>query len=162
MPLLEVNNLKTHFHTRDGIVRAVDGVSFPVEKGKTVGIVGESGSGKSVTCYSLLGLLPMPPGKIEDGSAIFDGTDLLKCNEDDLCKIRGKRISMIFQDPMTCLNPYLRISTQITEPLRIHMGMDKKTIEGEMNFVLTKDFGDVRTKQKVGNDRIAEEIQSFL
>ena len=104
----------------------------------------------------------MPPGKIEDGSAIFDGTDLLKCNEDDLCKIRGKRISMIFQDPMTCLNPYLRISTQITEPLRIHMGMDKKTLEGEMNFVLTKGFGDVLTKRKVGNDRIAEEIQAFL
>ena len=131
MPLLEVNNLKTHFHTRDGIVRAVDGVSFPVEKGKTVGIVGESGSGKSVTCYSLLGLVPMPPGKIEDGSAIFDGIDLLKCTEDDLCKIRGKRISMIFQDPMTCLNPYLRISTQITEPLRIHMGMDKRTAKKE-------------------------------
>ena len=131
MPILEVNNLKTYFHTRDGIVRAVDGVSFPVEKGKTVGIVGESGSGKSVTCYSLLGLIPTPPGRVEDGSAIFDGTDLLKCTEDDLCNIRGKRISMIFQDPMTCLNPYLRISTQITEPLRIHMGMDKKTAKKE-------------------------------
>ena len=131
MPILEVNNLKTYFHTRDGIVRAVDGVSFPVEKGQTVGIVGESGSGKSVTCYSLLGLIPTPPGKVEDGSAIFDGTDLLKCTEDDLCNIRGKRISMIFQDPMTCLNPYLRISTQITEPLRIHMGMDKKTAKKE-------------------------------
>ena len=131
MPILEVNNLKTYFHTRDGIVRAVDGVSFPVEKGQTVGIVGESGSGKSVTCYSLLGLIPTPPGKVEDGSAIFDGTDLLKCTEDDLCNIRGKRISMIFQDPMTCLNPYLRISTQITEPLRIHMGMDKKTAKNE-------------------------------
>jgi oligopeptide transport system ATP-binding protein len=131
MPLLEVKNLKTHFHTRDGVVRAVDGVSFPVEKGKTIGIVGESGSGKSVTCYSLLGLVPMPPGKIEEGSAIFDGTDLLKCQENDLCKIRGKRISMIFQDPMTSLNPYLRISTQITEPLRIHMGMDKKRAKQE-------------------------------
>ena len=131
MPILEVNNLKTYFHTRDGIVRAVDGVSFPVEKGQTVGIVGESGSGKSVTCYSLLGLIPTPPGKVEDGSAIFDGTDLLKCTEDDLCNIRGKRISMIFQDPMTCLNPYLRISTQITEPLRIHMGMDKNTAKKE-------------------------------
>ena len=131
MPLLEVKNLKTHFHTRDGIVRAVDGVSFPVEKGKTIGIVGESGSGKSVTCYSLLGLVPMPPGKIEGGSAIFDDTDLLKCHENDLCKIRGKRISMIFQDPMTSLNPYLRISTQITEPLRIHMGMDKKRAKKE-------------------------------
>ena len=112
MPLLEVNNLKTHFHTRDGIVRAVDGVSFPVEKGKTVGIVGESGSGKSVTCYSLLGLVPMPPGKIEDGSAIFDGIDLLKCTEDDLCKIRGKRISMIFQDPIRVSPGNLRKTLQ--------------------------------------------------
>ena len=126
MPLLEVTDLKTHFHTRNGIVRAVDGVSFSLEKGQTVGIVGESGSGKSVTCYSLLGLIPMPPGKIESGSAIFDYTDLLNCGEKKLCQIRGKRISMIFQDPMTSLNPYLRIATQITEPLRLHMGMDRK------------------------------------
>ena len=125
MPLLEVNELKTHFHTRNGIVRAVDGVSFSLEKGQTVGIVGESGSGKSVTCYSLLGLIPMPPGKIEGGSALFDSIDLLNCGEKKLREVRGKRISMIFQDPMTSLNPYLRIATQITEPLRLHMGMDK-------------------------------------
>ena len=125
MPLLEVNELKTHFHTRNGIVRAVDGVSFSLEKGQTVGIVGESGSGKSVTCYSLLGLIPMPPGKIEGGSATFDSINLLNCGEKKLREVRGKRISMIFQDPMTSLNPYLRIAAQITEPLRLHMGMDK-------------------------------------
>jgi len=126
MPLLEVNNLKTYFHTRNGIVRAVDGVSFSVEKGKTIGIVGESGSGKSVSCYSLLGLLPMPPGRIESGEAIFDkNTDLLSCGEKVLRTIRGKRIGMIFQDPMTSLNPYMRIADQIIEPLRLHMGMDK-------------------------------------
>ncbi|MCB1064868.1 MAG: ABC transporter ATP-binding protein [Verrucomicrobiae bacterium] len=125
MPLLEVDNLKVRFHTRNGIVRAVDGVSFAVEKGETVGIVGESGSGKSVTCYSLLGLIPMPPGKIEGGTAMFDGQDLLSLTEKQLSKIRGKRISMIFQDPMTSLNPYLKISTQLTEPLRIHDGLGK-------------------------------------
>ena len=127
MSLLEVNGLKTYFHTRDGVVKAVDGVSFSVGKGETVGIVGESGSGKSVTCYSMLGLIPMPPGKIEGGTATFDGIDLLSCGEKVLRTIRGKRVGMIFQDPMTSLNPYLRISTQVTEPLRLHMGMDKAT-----------------------------------
>ncbi len=125
MPLLEVTDLKTYFHTRNGVVRAVDGVSFSLEKGETVGIVGESGSGKSVTCYSMLGLIPMPPGKIEGGSAIFDGTDLLSCGERALRGVRGKRVGMIFQDPMTSLNPYLRIGAQVAEPLRLHMGMDK-------------------------------------
>jgi len=125
MPLLEVNDLKTYFHTREGVVRAVDGVSFTLEKGQTVGIVGESGSGKSVTCYSMLGLIPMPPGKIEGGSAMFDGTDLLDCSSRELRAIRGRRIGMVFQDPMTCLNPYLRISTQLMEPLRIHEKMAK-------------------------------------
>ncbi len=124
--LLKVTDLKTHFHTRDGIVRAVDGVSFDLDRGQTIGIVGESGSGKSVTCYSLLQLIPMPPGKIEGGTAEFDGEDLLRMDEPALRKIRGKRISMIFQDPMTSLNPYLKISTQLTEPLRIHEGMGKK------------------------------------
>lgn len=124
--LLEVRNLKTHFHTRDGIVRAVDGVSFNLDSGQTVGIVGESGSGKSVCCYSLLGLVPMPPGKIEGGEAIYDGRDLLKMNDQQLQEVRGKRISMIFQDPMTSLNPYLRISTQLIEPLLLHERMDKR------------------------------------
>ena len=127
MSLLEVTDLKTYFHTRNGVVRAVDGVSYSLEKGKTIGIVGESGSGKSVTCYSMLGLLPMPPGKIEGGTAIFDGTDLLSCSAEELRQIRGKRISMIFQDPMTSLNPYLKISTQVTEPLILHDGLDKST-----------------------------------
>ena len=118
--LLDVKGLTTRFHTRNGIVHAVEDVSFSVDRGQTLGIVGESGSGKSVTCYSLLGLIPMPPGRIEKGSAIFDGIDLLKATEKQLRGIRGKRISMIFQDPMTSLNPYMRISDQLTEPLELH------------------------------------------
>jgi len=118
--LLDVKGLTTRFHTRNGIVHAVEDVSFSVDRGQTLGIVGESGSGKSVTCYSLLGLIPMPPGRIEKGSAVFDGTDLLKASEKQLRGIRGKRISMIFQDPMTSLNPYMRISDQLTEPLELH------------------------------------------
>jgi len=120
MPLLEVNNLRTHFHTRHGVVRAVDGVSFSIQRGETVGIVGESGSGKSVANYSLLGLVPMPPGRIESGTALFDGTDLLRAPDSVLRTIRGRRISMIFQDPMTALNPYLTVGAQIMEPLRLH------------------------------------------
>jgi ABC-type oligopeptide transport system ATPase subunit len=120
MPLLEVENLRTYFHTRAGIIRAVDGVSFSLEEGETVGIVGESGSGKSVTCYSMLGLVPQPPGRIESGTARFDGIDLLHCSGEQLRQVRGKRISMIFQDPMTSLNPYLRVSEQIMEPLLVH------------------------------------------
>lgn len=124
--ILDVQNLRTSFHTRDGVVRAVDGVSFSVGRGETVGIVGESGSGKSVCCYSLLGLLPMPPGKIEGGRALFGGGDLLQMREPELRAVRGKRISVIFQDPMTSLNPYLRISTQLMEPLRVHEGLGRK------------------------------------
>ena len=120
MPLLTVQDLRTYFHTRSGIYRAVDGVSFSLERGETLGIVGESGSGKSVTCYSLMGLIPQPPGRIESGSAVFDGVDLLRCTPAAQRAIRGKRIAMIFQDPMTSLNPYLRISEQIIEPLLIH------------------------------------------
>lgn len=127
MPLLAVEDLKTYFHTRDGIVRAVDGVSFDLEKGQTLGIVGESGSGKSVTCYSLMRLIPQPPGKIESGTAMLDGVDLLSCSYKKLQSIRGKRISMIFQDPMTSLNPYLKISTQLIEPLRLHESINKKS-----------------------------------
>ncbi|MFC7335726.1 ABC transporter ATP-binding protein [Haloferula chungangensis] len=123
MPLLDVRNLTTRFHTRNGVVHAVEDVSFSVEAGETHGIVGESGSGKSVTCYSLLGLIPKPPGRIHSGTANFDGVDLLKASERDLQKIRGKRISMIFQDPMTSLNPFMRIRDQLTEPLEIHEGI---------------------------------------
>jgi len=120
VPLLEVNNLRVSFHTRDGVYRAVDGVSFAVESGATMGIVGESGSGKSVTGCSLLGLVPQPPGRIEGGSAMFDGIDLLHCPPSTARSLRGRRIAMIFQDPMTSLNPYLRIGDQLIEPLIIH------------------------------------------
>lgn len=126
MPLLDVTHLTTRFHTRNGIVRAVEDVSFSVDKGQTVGIVGESGSGKSVTCYSLIGLIPQPPGRIHAGKAMFDGIDLLQASGKQLRKIRGKRVSMIFQDPMTSLNPFLKISTQLTEPLEIHEGIKGK------------------------------------
>src|SRR5213083_1068182 len=115
MPLLEVEQLHTSFNTRYGSVRAVQDVSFTLEKGETLGIVGESGSGKSVTCYSLLRLIPQPPGKIEKGRALFDGIDLLTCSKEKLRAIRGKRISMIFQDPMTSLNPFMRVEDQIIE-----------------------------------------------
>jgi oligopeptide transport system ATP-binding protein len=130
MPLLTVTDLRTYFHTRNGVYRSVDGVSFSVERGETLGIVGESGSGKSVTCYSIMGLIPMPPGRIESGSAMFDGVDLLRCSPKVARSIRGKRVSMIFQDPMTSLNPYLRISEQLIEPLIIHESISKKEAMG--------------------------------
>src|SRR5688572_15319764 len=100
MSLLTVNNLRTSFHTRSGVYRAVDGMSFSLARGETLGIVGESGSGKSVTCYSLMGLLPQPPARIESGTALFAGVDLLHCTATEARAIRGKRIAMIFQDPM--------------------------------------------------------------
>lgn len=124
--MLSVRNLSVSFHTRAGILRAVRDVSFDLAPGETLGIVGESGSGKSVTCYSMMGLIPIPPGRIEHGSALFQGTDLLHCTEQELRRIRGKRISMIFQDPMTSLNPYLKIGEQIAEPLIIHEGLSRK------------------------------------
>ncbi len=125
MPLLTVTDLRTYFHTRSGVYRAVDGVSFSLERGETLGIVGESGSGKSVTCYSIMGLVPQPPGRVESGTAIFDGTDLLHCTPAQSRAIRGKRVAMIFQDPMTSLNPYMRISDQLIEPLLIHEKISK-------------------------------------
>jgi len=126
MPLLTVTDLRAWFHTRSGIYRAVDGVSFSLERGETLGLVGESGSGKSVTCYALMGLVPQPPGRIESGTALFDGTDLLHCPPRQSRAIRGKRIAMIFQDPMTSLNPYLRISEQLIEPLLIHEKISRR------------------------------------
>jgi len=126
VPLLTVSDLRTQFHTRNGVYRAVDGVSFTVARGETLGIVGESGSGKSVTCYSIMGLVPQPPGRIESGTAVFDGIDLLHGTPAQARAIRGKRIAMIFQDPMTSLNPYLRISDQLIEPLLIHEKISRK------------------------------------
>jgi oligopeptide/dipeptide ABC transporter ATP-binding protein len=126
MPLLEVTDLHTYFHTREGVVRAVDGVSFIVERGKTLGIVGESGCGKSVTALSIMGLIPKPPARIEQGSVVFDGRELTRLSERELEDVRGKDIAMIFQDPMTSLNPTLKIATQITEGIRRHLGLSKR------------------------------------
>ncbi len=124
-PILQVRDLRTEFRTEGGVVTAVDGVSFDVDRGRTVGIVGESGSGKSVTNLSILRLVPNPPGRIAGGSILFDGQDLLALPEAAMRGIRGKRISMIFQDPMTSLNPYLRIGRQLTEVLELHEGASR-------------------------------------
>ncbi len=130
MALLEVDNLSIWFHTRNGVVKAIDSVSFSVAEGETLAIVGESGSGKSVCCYSLLGLIPSPPGNIESGTAIFDGRDLLTLSERELRKVRGSKIATIFQDPMTSLNPYLTIGEQLIEPLLYHRAMSRKDARG--------------------------------
>ncbi|MCS6874075.1 MAG: ABC transporter ATP-binding protein [Pyrinomonadaceae bacterium] len=124
--LLLVRDLKTYFQTEDGVVKAVDGVSFELRSGETLGIVGESGSGKSVTSLSIMRLIPEPPGKIVDGQIWFNGVNLLELSPEDMRKIRGKRIAMIFQDPMTSLNPFLRISTQLMEVTELHLGHSKK------------------------------------
>jgi oligopeptide/dipeptide ABC transporter ATP-binding protein len=125
-PLLDVRDLKTHFFTREGVVRAVDGVSFSLHKGKTLGIVGESGCGKSVTALSIMGLIPKPPAKIVGGSVVFQGRELTDLPEKQLEEIRGNDIAMIFQDPMTSLNPTLKIGTQITEVIRRHWEVSKQ------------------------------------
>src|SRR5215211_3295962 len=125
MALLEVSDLRTYFSTREGEVRAVDGVSFEVESGKTLSIVGESGCGKSVTALSIMGLIPKPPARIVSGSIVFEGKDLTQLRDRELENLRGHEIAMIFQDPMTSLNPTLTIGTQITETLRRHLGMSK-------------------------------------
>jgi len=124
-PLLTVDNLKTQFFTQDGVVKAVNGVTFKLLPGETLGIVGESGSGKSITAMSLMRLIPTPPGKIVDGQVIFQGKDILKMNEEQVRSIRGNEIAMVFQDPMTSLNPVLTVNRQISESLELHKGMSK-------------------------------------
>ncbi|MBX3175745.1 MAG: ABC transporter ATP-binding protein [Candidatus Hydrogenedentes bacterium] len=146
MSLLEVQNLHTAFHTRDGIVRAVNGVSYTMAPGETLGIVGESGSGKSVSQYSLLGLLPVPPARVESGAAIFDGTDLLRAGGEVQRRVRGGRIGMIFQDPMTALNPYMRIGKQLMEPLRLHADVSK----GEARDRAIEALGEVGIQDAAG------------
>jgi peptide/nickel transport system ATP-binding protein len=123
--LLEVRNLKTYFFTEDKVAKAVDGVSFDVNKGETVAIVGESGSGKSVTSLSIMRLIPQPPGKIVEGSIIFDGKDLLELNERQMTRVRGNDMAMIFQEPMTSLNPVFTIGNQIAEAVIRHHGLKK-------------------------------------
>jgi oligopeptide transport system ATP-binding protein len=123
--LLEVKGLKTQFFTQDGVVHAVNGISYKLNEGETLAIVGESGSGKSVGVMSLIRLIPQPPGKIVAGEVWFDGRDLMQMTDDEVRQVRGNRIAMIFQDPMTSLNPVLTIGQQIMEALQLHLGMDK-------------------------------------
>jgi oligopeptide transport system ATP-binding protein len=124
--LLEVKGLKTQFFTQDGVVHAVNGISYELNEGETLGIVGESGCGKTVGVMSLMRLIPMPPGKIVGGEALFEGRDLLKISDDEMRSVRGNKIAMIFQDPMTSLNPVLAIGQQVGEALELHLGMNKE------------------------------------
>jgi oligopeptide transport system ATP-binding protein len=124
-PLLDVRNLETQFKTQDGVVKAVNNVSFYVNRGETLGIVGESGSGKSVTSLSVMRLIPNPPGRITGGEVMFDGQDLLKLSEEAMRELRGNRIAMIFQDPMTSLNPVLTVGQQIIESLVLHLKLSQ-------------------------------------
>lgn len=124
--ILEVKDLKMYFHTRDGVVKAVNGVSYELEKNHTLGIVGESGSGKSVTAMTIMRLIQMPPGRVEGGEVLYNGQSLLDLPESEMRHIRGNKIAMIFQDPMTSLNPVYRVGRQLAEPLILHKGMKKK------------------------------------
>ncbi|MDX1377655.1 MAG: ATP-binding cassette domain-containing protein, partial [Anaerolineales bacterium] len=124
-PLLEVRSLKTYFYTDDGTVRAVDGVDFEVYEGEILGLVGESGCGKSVTSLSIMGLIAKP-GKVEDGEILFDGTNLLDLTEEEMVHVRGNRISMIFQQPQSCLNPVFKVGDQLSEVLFIHQDLGKE------------------------------------
>ena len=124
--ILEVRGLRTHFETERGIVRAVDGVDLQVGAGRTVGVVGESGCGKSVLALSILRLVPSPPGRIAGGEILLNGRNLLALSEEEMRKIRGREISMIFQEPMTSLNPVFRVGEQIAEVFRLHQGMDRR------------------------------------
>lgn len=136
--VLKVNGLKTYFRTRRGVVKAVDGASFTVAKGETLGVVGESGSGKSITSLSILGLLPQPVGRIEEGRIEFCGEDLVTKSAAEMRRIRGKRISMILQDPMTSLNPVLTIGDQLTEPLRQHRKLTSEAAWSKAAELLSK------------------------
>ena len=125
-PLLQVKDLRTYFYTEEGLVKAVDGVSYDVQEGETLALVGESGCGKSISALSLLKLIPIPPGRIVSGEVFFEGDDLMKLNEDEIRRIRGNRIAMVFQEPMTSLNPVLTIGKQMTEALELHLKLDKE------------------------------------
>ena len=145
--LLEVNNLRTYFDTEDGEVKAVDGISFQLKRGETLGIVGESGSGKSVTNLSIIRLIPEPPGRIVSGKILFNGNDILSLSENEVRKIRGRRIAMIFQDPMTSLNPFMKISRQIMEVTELHLGHTKRqAYEHAIKMLETVGIPDARAR----------------
>ncbi len=148
--ILEVKDLKTYFKTDDGIVKAVDGISFDLHKEENLGIVGESGSGKSVTNLSIMRLIPSPPGKIAGGEVLFHGKDILKMSKEEIQQLRGNKISMIFQDPMTSLNPFLRISTQMIETIMLHQGLNKKDARAKAIDMLKK-VGIPRSEKRVDN-----------
>jgi len=136
--LLEVKNLKTHFFTMEGVVKAVDGVSYELNEGETLGLVGESGCGKSVSALSVMRLIPNPPGKIVDGEIFLDGEDILKIDMEGMREVRGAKIAMVFQEPMTSVNPVLTVERQITETLQLHMGMSKLESQRESVNLLTR------------------------
>ena len=145
--LLEVKDLKTYFETEDGVVKAVDGISFRLRRGETLGIVGESGSGKSVTNLSIIRLIPDPPGKIVSGEVVFNGQDILLLPTDAVRKIRGRQIAMIFQDPMTSLNPFLKISRQLMEMTELHLGHSKsQAYEHAIKMLETVGIPEARTR----------------
>src|ERR687894_536874 len=145
--LLSVRDLRTYFETEDGTVKAVDGITFDLKRGETLGIVGESGSGKSVRNLSIIRLIPDPPGKIVSGEVVFDGQDLRALPIEELRKIRGKRIAMIFQDPMTSLNPFMRISKQLMEMTELHLGYTKdQAYEHAIKMLETVGIPDARSR----------------
>ncbi|HEV7475333.1 MAG TPA: ABC transporter ATP-binding protein [Pyrinomonadaceae bacterium] len=145
--LLDVSDLRTYFDTEDGEVKAVDGVSFQLKRGETLGIVGESGSGKSVTNLSIIRLIPSPPGRIVSGAVTFDGIEILSLKESELRKIRGRRIAMIFQDPMTSLNPFMKISRQLMEITQLHLGHSRQqAYEHAIKMLETVGIPDARTR----------------
>jgi peptide/nickel transport system ATP-binding protein/oligopeptide transport system ATP-binding protein len=137
-PLLRVRDLRTYFHTPDGLVKAVDGVSFRIRRGETFALVGESGCGKSVTAFSILKLIPMPPGKIEEGSITLEGRELTGLDEKQMRSIRGRRISMIFQEPMSSLNPVFTCGSQIVEAIRLHKNVSAAEARKQGVELLTK------------------------
>ena len=136
--VLELKDLKTHFVTRWGVVKAVDGVSFKLKKGETLGVVGESGSGKSVTSLSIMRLVPSPPGHIVGGKILLEGEDILQLSEQDMQQVRGGRVAMVLQDPMTALNPVFNIENQVAEPLKIHKKMKGKDLKTSVIDMLLK------------------------
>jgi oligopeptide transport system ATP-binding protein len=147
MAMLEVNNLKTHFKTQDGVVKSVDGVSFSLEAGETLGIVGESGSGKSVTALSIMQLNPKPPVEYPEGEILFEGQNLLETPEKRMQEIRGNDVAMIFQDPMTSLNPVFTVGNQISEAVRIHQKVSKSEAK-EKTVQVLRDVGIANPEQR--------------